>query len=188
MQTLKIGERIQKERQARGLSIHRLAEQAGLSPAAISKIERDGMVPSITTLMKLASALNRTVGYLVGEEDGEVPRHVELIRAGAREELHNEESAITSERVAGRLHDSLITAGISRIRPGGQSGPGMMTHRGEELALCLDGEIEYTVAGKVYRLRRGDSLHFKSHLRHRWRNPGPRESRVLYVLVGAHAE
>lgn len=183
MGPMAIGQRIQRERQALGLSLQRLARHAGVSAAAISKIERNGMVPSIAVLMKLASALNRTVGYLVGEEDGEAPRHVELIRAQGREKLHNEESAITSERVAGRLHDSLMIAGISRIAPGGASGDGTMTHRGEELALCLDGEIEYTVAGKSYRLGKGDSFHFKSHLSHRWRNPGRRRARVLYVLV-----
>ncbi|MGQ0670948.1 MAG: helix-turn-helix domain-containing protein, partial [Actinomycetota bacterium] len=54
-----IGPKVRHLRPQTNLSLQRLAERSGVSPAAIHKIERNGMVPTITTLMKLAAALNR---------------------------------------------------------------------------------------------------------------------------------
>ena len=44
-----------------GLSLQQLGERSDVSAAAIHKIEQGGMVPTITTLLKLASALGRPV-------------------------------------------------------------------------------------------------------------------------------
>src|SRR5712691_7258342 len=63
-----IGPKIRQLRQQKSLSLQQLAERSGVSAAAIHKIERNGMVPTIATLMKLARALNRSVGFLVEEE------------------------------------------------------------------------------------------------------------------------
>src|SRR5687768_11776718 len=54
-----IGPKIRRLRQLKGLSLQQLGERSDISAAAIHKIERNGMVPTITTLMKLAVALNR---------------------------------------------------------------------------------------------------------------------------------
>ena len=54
-----IGPRIRQLRQQKKMSLQQLAERSDVSAAAIHKIERNTMVPTITTLMKLSSALNR---------------------------------------------------------------------------------------------------------------------------------
>ena len=66
-----IGPKVGQLRQQKRLSLQQLAERSGVSAAAIHKIERNGMVPTITTLMKLAAALNRSVAYFVEEEEHE---------------------------------------------------------------------------------------------------------------------
>src|SRR5437763_14043472 len=69
-----IGPRLRDLRLQQSLSLQQLAERAGVSAAAIHKIERNGMVPTITTLLKLADAFDRPVGYFVDEEaDGAGP-------------------------------------------------------------------------------------------------------------------
>ena len=84
-----IGPKIRFLRQQRNLSLQQLADRSGVSPAAIHKIERNGMVPTITTLMKLAGALNRSVGFLVDEEDesGQLPKHAVLVRVADRKRV-----------------------------------------------------------------------------------------------------
>ena len=54
-----IGAKVAKARAERGWSLQQLAARAGLSPAAIHKIEKSGMTPTITSLMKVATALGR---------------------------------------------------------------------------------------------------------------------------------
>ena len=76
-----IGPKIRELRLQRGLSLQQLADRSGVSPAAIHKIERNGMVPTIATLMKLAVALNRPVSFLIDEATPDGP--VALTSTGA---------------------------------------------------------------------------------------------------------
>lgn len=55
-------------------------------------------------------------------------------------------------------------------------------HDGEEMHLVLQGELEYTVAEKSYRLTEGDILWHHSMLQHRARNIGA--EKVIYMTVG----
>src|SRR5688572_28832149 len=63
-----IGPRLRELRLQHSLSLQQLAERAGVSAAAIHKIERNGMVPTITTLLKLADAFDRPIAHFVDEE------------------------------------------------------------------------------------------------------------------------
>ena len=55
-------------------------------------------------------------------------------------------------------------------------------HEGEELHLVLNGEMEYTVGEKSYKLSDGDILWHKSMLKHYARNIG--SEKVIYITVG----
>ena len=59
-----IGPKLKKLRQEQRLSLQQLASKAEVSAAAIHKIERNDMVPTITTLLKIATALDHPVTYL----------------------------------------------------------------------------------------------------------------------------
>ncbi|MCX5859792.1 MAG: helix-turn-helix transcriptional regulator, partial [Proteobacteria bacterium] len=76
---LRVGERIRRFRQDQKLSIQKLAEIAGVSPAGIYKIETDGMIPSVATMIRIAHALGHKVGEVLDETVEEV-RDFELIR------------------------------------------------------------------------------------------------------------
>lgn len=58
-----IGDRIKQVRDAGGLSLRALAEQAGVSAMAISKYERNESTPSSDVLLRLAQALDVRVEY-----------------------------------------------------------------------------------------------------------------------------
>jgi transcriptional regulator with XRE-family HTH domain len=67
-----VGERIREVRLARGLTQGDLAERCGTSIAAISHIERGTKVPTITTLVRIADALECKVTKLVELLDQEL--------------------------------------------------------------------------------------------------------------------
>ena len=66
-----IGLKVFSHRKRMGLSLQQLGERSDVSAAAIHKIEQGGMVPTITTLLKLATALGRPVSYFVEEDVGQ---------------------------------------------------------------------------------------------------------------------
>jgi transcriptional regulator with XRE-family HTH domain len=95
-----VNQRVKEIRRYRRLEGRELAKAARVSPAAISLIEspRKPRTPRVDTLQKIASALEVTVGFLLGEEDVNIP----LSRALSRQSLkvflqHNE---VTPEQVA----------------------------------------------------------------------------------------
>jgi transcriptional regulator with XRE-family HTH domain len=75
-----VGEQIRREREKAGLSIARLAADAGLSKAYLVKVENGATNPSLGVLGQIADALQVTIADLVGGptvrfdvEDVEVP-------------------------------------------------------------------------------------------------------------------
>ncbi len=54
-------------REARGVSQRVLADTAGITQAALFRLESGGTDPRLSTLRKLAKALNVTVAELIGE-------------------------------------------------------------------------------------------------------------------------
>ena len=62
-----IGEQVKAWREARGLSQRALAERAGMPYPMIARLELGQTDPRLSTLRRLAKALNVTVAELIGE-------------------------------------------------------------------------------------------------------------------------
>ena len=59
----------------------------------------------------------------------------------------------------------------------------LVTLDGEELVFVLEGSMEFEVDGQDYRLAEGDSVHFRTDRPHRWRNPGKRPARAVWMAL-----
>lgn len=64
-----VGDRIRLLRREKSLSLQELAERAGLSITFLSDVERSKKVPSLTTLRRLAEALETSLHQLIPNED-----------------------------------------------------------------------------------------------------------------------
>lgn len=62
-------ERIKELRQEKNLSLKQLGEEIGVSSIAISRWENEKRVPSIETLVKLATYFKVSTDYLLGLEN-----------------------------------------------------------------------------------------------------------------------
>jgi transcriptional regulator with XRE-family HTH domain len=181
-----IGPKLRAARQQLGLSLQQLAARAGVSAAAIHKVERGDMVPTITTLLKLAGAVGQPIGHFV--DDGAPPAPVAtLIRADERPAAPHEwapaAEGVTAAAVAlptARLPASGVSA---EVQPGGGSGDTRPLRPGEEVLLVLEGMLQVEVAGERYRLRAGDALHYPTDRPHRWHNADPLPARAVWFSV-----
>lgn len=180
--TLTIGDKIRTFRLEKNLSIQKLAEMAGVSPAGIYKVERNEMIPTVTFLMKVAGALDKRVASFLDEEDKVYD--VAYISRKGRKKIGPIGTKIQGEKLSSRLPGSKLEAGILEIGPGHGSGRDTLSHGGEELHLCLGGRIEFRIGGKKYLLGEGDCIHFKSDIPHSWRNTGRKKVKMLYVTRG----
>ncbi|MHB8488848.1 MAG: helix-turn-helix domain-containing protein [Candidatus Dormibacteria bacterium] len=175
-----IGPKIRELRLQRGLSLQQLADRSDVSPAAIHKIERNGMVPTIATLMKLAVALNRPVSYLIDEATPDGP--VAFTQAGTGRPVFTSKSGLSLTSITGPYGRFYVAGAAATFEPHASSGEIPMEHPGEELIYLLEGALEIDVAGETFRLRSGDAIHFRRDRPHRWRNPGARRARAVWMV------
>ena len=177
-----LGPKIRELRQQKGLSLQQLAERSDVSAAAIHKLERGGMVPTIATLMKLATALNRPVSYFVDEESV-VERPVVFTAAHQRRPVYTSKAGLELRSITGAYGRFFMAGAAARVNPHADSGPRPMEHPGEELVYLVSGTLEFAVDGVSYRLGPGDALHFRTDRPHTWRNPSGEPAEAVWMAL-----
>jgi transcriptional regulator with XRE-family HTH domain len=176
-----LGGKLANARAERGWSLQQLADRSGLSPAAIHKIEKSGMTPTIASLMKIAAALGKSVSYFIDES--EPLRPVTHIRAAERQRLYTSKKGLTLENISGRYGPFFVAGAEAHVESRADSGPEPMVHPGEELVVIVEGSMRFKVAGEPYELEEGDSLHFRTTLPHSWSNPSDLPARAIWLAI-----
>jgi transcriptional regulator with XRE-family HTH domain len=175
-----LGEKIKALRTERGWSLQDLAHKSGISAAGIHRIESNGITPTITTMMKRADALGKKVSFFIEEEKEDAV----FVPAVKRESIFTFKKGLDLQCVSAKKYgDFIMTAAYAVVEVKASSGKQPMSHRGEELVYCLQGKMEFQVNGNTYVLSPGDSLHFRTHAEHRWRNIGDVRAKLIWVLA-----
>jgi len=177
--TIDVGARLRQLRMERGKSMRSLARASGLSTNALSMIERGRTSPSVSTLYKLAEALEVPITAFFRLEP---PKQDVVFRlAGSRKRVpipNGQWMGLGGEAFTGRMEPFMLI-----LEPGASSGPFGMLHSGSEFVLCMSGQIEYEVEGQRFSLESGDSLIFAAQHRHRWKNSGQDTAQAVIVLA-----
>ena len=177
----RLGEKIKAIRTEKGWSLKDLSNRSGISAAAIHKIESNGITPTITTMMKLSDALGKKISNLI-EEDFE-DKDVFFTSSKKREPIFTFKKGLDLQGISTKKYGEFImTAAYAVVQVGASSGRKSMSHRGEELIYCLQGKMEFKVNKKIYHLKSGDSIHFRTHLNHSWKNAGDVPAKLIWVL------
>lgn len=178
--SVNISKRLREIREKRGLSIRALGRLSGLSANALSVIERGKSSPSVSTLFKVASALEIPIVTFFEEDPSE--NDIVLIRAGKRNRIPFHRGlweGLGGEKFTGQVEPFMLT-----LEAGASSGRFPMGHSGHEFVFCLRGKLDYQVEGETYHLKSGDALLFKGDLEHHWNNPGNTVTNALVLLAG----
>jgi DNA-binding transcriptional MerR regulator/mannose-6-phosphate isomerase-like protein (cupin superfamily) len=168
-----IGGHLRLLRSRRKLSLAQVAEAVGISVGFLSAMERSQMTGSVGTLRKLARFYKTNI--LDFFDTGEVSKR--RVRPSERKVL---EAGIGVRMELLAWGNTVMEPHLFRIAPEAGSGDSY-THEGEEFIYVLRGDLEITVDGEEYRLKPGDSFYFESTTPHRWKNPGRKETWLLWV-------
>ena len=177
-----IGLKVFSLRKRMGLSLQQLGERSDVSAAAIHKIEQGGMVPTITTLLKIAGALGRPVSYFVEEDVGRDDVAV-LTPPDEDRPVYTSHKGIALNSISGPYGRFLLAGARATVAPGASSGRKPMQHPGEELVHVIEGQLEFTVTGQLYQVRVGSTLHFRGDQPHTWRNPGTTAAHAVWMAL-----
>ena len=168
-----IGSHLRQMRARKKLSLAQVADAVGISVGFLSALERSQMSGSVGTLRKLARFYKTNILDFFdanGVSSRQVnPSQRKVLEAG---------NGVRMELLA--WGNTVMEPHLFRIAPQAGSGESY-THDGEEFIYVLGGELEISVDGEEYRLKDGDSFYFESAAPHRWKNPGRKETLVLWV-------
>jgi DNA-binding transcriptional MerR regulator/mannose-6-phosphate isomerase-like protein (cupin superfamily) len=171
--TAGIGPRLRQLRLQRGLNLSQVATAAEVSVGFLSAVERSQMSASVGTLRRLARFYRTNILEFFDPAEAN-PR---LVRPNRRKVLEAG-PGVRMELLA--WGNTAMEPHLFRIKPNAGSGEAYV-HEGEEFLFVLRGELKIALADEEYDLKRGDSFYFESATPHRWTNPGPGETWLLWV-------
>jgi quercetin dioxygenase-like cupin family protein/DNA-binding transcriptional MerR regulator len=168
-----LGAHLRQLRSRRKLSLAQVAEAVGISVGFLSAMERSQMTGSVGTLRKLARFYKTNILDFFDAKDVSSrrvrPQDRKVLEAGV---------GVRMELLA--WGNTVMEPHLFRIAPEAGSGDSY-AHDGEEFIYVLRGDLEITVDGEEHRLKPGDSFYFESTTPHRWKNPGRKETWLLWV-------
>lgn len=176
-----VGTRIRTFRERQGLSLRAVADRCGLSINAISQIERGENSPTVSTLHRLAKALNLSITDFFNEESAQT-----IVFVKRNQGLSTHSSRIFMESLGIGLRNQQLEPFRIIVQPESGNHDDPVTHSGEEFIHCLQGEIDYTVGEKTYHLEQGDSLLFEATHQHAYYNPTHMPATILLIFQATH--
>jgi transcriptional regulator with XRE-family HTH domain len=178
--SMDVGMRLRVMREERGVSMRELARRSGLSANALSMIERALTSPSVSTLRKIATALEVPITAFFRTEPER--QAVVFRKSDARTKIPFPLGLM--EGLGGEVYTGRMEALCFTLEPGCSSGPHGLIHSGNEFVFGLKGRVEYRVEDQTFYLEHGDSLIFPGNRLHHWRNPNQDTAMIVVVIAG----
>jgi transcriptional regulator with XRE-family HTH domain len=174
-----IGRKLKAFRLANGMTLKQLALKAGCTDAYLSQLERGRANPSITTLKKIAQALQVKVVDFFLESEGE--ENDVVLNEKERVNINFKQGDAKIQMLVRSIQSKRMQPFYTTIEPGGGS-KGAYSHVGEEFGIVLQGKLEINRNGKTYSVGRNESFYFTSQEPHSWSNPGKKKTVVIWVV------
>lgn len=173
---MELGEKLKAIRVENKMTLDEVAKKSSLTKSFISQIELNKTSPSITSLMKVATALEVRLTDLFREDD--FTENV-LVKKEKRNSYYNKNTQLTIELLSARFPDQKMEPIYFHGEPKGKTD--VITNIGQEFIYVVKGKIKLILDQNEYIAEEGDSLYFDSSIPHRWENPGPETVEGIWV-------
>lgn len=181
-----LGKKIRLLRKNQNLKLNDIAEKSGLSVSYISQLERDLVEPSLSSLKKIAVALNTPIYLLIDDTENENI----IMRKEERPKMSFENSDTSYEIVSTTVNNINFSPKMMMVEfiiPGnGEDSGDYISHRAEEIIMLEEGELEVTYGDTIYDLKAGDSIYIQENIPHRIVNKGDQVAKGYYVVSPPH--
>lgn len=180
-----IGERVRRERQARGWTLDRLSEAAGISRRQLVNIEQGEANPSIGSLLALSDALGIALGSLVEPPSA---RLVKIHRAGEGAELWTGAHGGRAVLLIGTRPPDGVNLWDWRMNPGERHDSAAHRRGCREILHVLAGSVTLSVAEDRHVLGPGDSITFPGDVAHAYANESASPSHFSLTVYEPQAD
>ena len=176
-----LGRAVQRLRKSFGLSLAELSGQSGVAKSIISQIERNETNPTLSTIWRLAHALDVSIeSILQGGEDGPFIEHLER----GTTPIFVSDDGLCRLAVTGWLKTvDWLQWYDFQADPGGMLESAAHARGSVECLSVLDGELEVDVGGSIETVGTGETLRYRCDRPHRIRNVGDRPAHATMVNI-----
>lgn len=180
-----LGHRLKQLRKRQKLTLQQASERTGVGVSTLSKIERDDLSPTITTLQRIAQGLDIDSASLLAPDD----HH---LRVAGRRSVYRKNSAHThatetchntwlcSDLTHKAMNPLLTTVDARRI----EDYPSWARYDAEVFLYVLSGTV--VVHSQIYepvRLHAGDATYYDASTPHLWLSEGDAPAQVIWVYT-----
>ncbi len=170
----RLGTALRERRLATGLSQTEVARRVGISPSALSQVERGVRGPSGDTLVRLWEVLEVPFGPV-----GTAPRGHLVSRRSGRDRVRLQEG-LSGERLLASSDAGEIW--MLRLEPGAVGDRPPFAVKAPESVVVLRGVVDVRLGGRTETIHEGDALHLTTSSVVGWANPGPEPAEVTWTL------
>lgn len=173
-----VSRKIREFRKAKGMTLKELSEITDLSVGFLSQVERGSSSLAITSLKKIADALQVEMADFF-QKDIKI-KYANKLEDQKPFQTTGSDSIFTT--LSGHFAERKMEAFKVTVNPL-QVDTFTFSHPGEEFHYVLGGAIIFVVGNEEYYLKEGESIHFPSEIKHMWKNPLNQETVILSVLT-----
>jgi transcriptional regulator with XRE-family HTH domain len=179
-----IGHKLRRLRLRKSMGLVELGKHTSLSPALLSKLERDVMYPTLPTLLRIAMVFSVGLEYFFNPEPKPV---LEIVRRGDRLRFSDSPDgrppAYHFESLDFPVPNRPLNTYYAEFEPLEQSSARQHEHAGVEFLYLISGKLALTIGADSHELLEGDAIYFDSSVPHAYRRIGSRRSAALVVTI-----
>lgn len=181
-----IGPKLRNLRLKKSMGLVELGKHTGLSPALLSKLERDKLFPTLPTLLRIAMVFSVGLDYFFTDER---KRHiVSVVRKDERIKLPERpgmaEVAYHFESLDFKSNERRTNAFLADFEPLPVEKLKPHQHPGSEFLHVTKGKLGLKIGLDDYELDTGDSIYFDPAVPHMYRRVSKTPCQALIVTAG----
>lgn len=181
-----IAEKLRSLRLRKSMGLAQLAAHTGFSAAMLSKLENARLVPTLPTLVRIATVFNVGLDYFFTDPRKRhvvaISRKVERIKFPA--DAKSRDAAYDFESLNFRAAERKLHAFLAHFHPLPAAKIAPHFHAGVEFLYVIEGDLEIKIGADVHQLSKGDAIYFDSIQKHSYRSHGPGRCAAIVVTTG----
>lgn len=178
---MNIGKRLRELRKNKKITLGELSKVSGVAIATLSRMETGKMPGTITAHENICKALGVALSSLY-DKTTEDEKIIEVIN-GIKTEHFKKAKGVKSEVLVTKPYEKSILPILLKINPKSSTLEEKDSIGTEKYAYIFEGKLEAKIGGKIYKLKKGDSIYFDASLPHSFTNQGKVTSSSLVVVV-----
>jgi len=179
-----IGAKLRRLRLRKSMGLLELSKHTGLSPALLSKLERDLMHPTLPTLLRIAMVFSVGLDYFFTPETRPV---LEIVRKADRlrfpDSPDSPKPAYRFESLDFPVSQRQLNSYMAEFEAIDVTDNRFHEHPGIEVIYVIAGKLEIRTASDSHELAEGDAIYFDSAVPHAYRRIGARRTTAIVVTL-----